>query len=73
MPPAEYPIYVLWTGWPGKALPKDLPPRSTVWQSLDRWNGDGRLGRIHHALYREVREKQGVKPARPRRSSRAKA
>jgi len=25
---------VLWTGCQGKALPKDLPPRSTVWEYL---------------------------------------
>ena len=27
----------LWTGCPWKALPKDLPPRSTVWEDLDLW------------------------------------
>jgi len=26
---------VLWTGCQWKALPKDLPPRSTVWEYLD--------------------------------------
>ena len=25
-------FYVLWTGCQWKALPKDLPPRSTVWE-----------------------------------------
>ncbi len=50
---------VLWTGCQGKALPKDLPPRSTVWEYLDLWDWDGTLGRIHHALYVEVREKAG--------------
>src|SRR5215207_3438490 len=39
-----------------KALPKDLPPRSTVWEYLDLWDWGGTLGRIHHALYVEVRE-----------------
>src|SRR5829696_2802797 len=52
-------FYVLWTGCQWKALPKDLPPRSTVWEYLDRWDWDGTLGRIHHALYVEVREKAG--------------
>src|SRR5215204_4774560 len=42
-----------------KALPKDLPPRSTVWEYLDLWDWGGTLGRIHHALYVEVREKVG--------------
>jgi transposase len=52
-------FYVLWTGCPWKALPKDLPPRSTVWEDLDLWDWDGTLGRIHHALYVEVRETAG--------------
>ncbi len=52
-------FYVLWTGCPWKALPKDFPPRSTVWEYLDLWDWDGTLGRIHHALYVDVREKAG--------------
>ena len=28
-------FYVLWTGCQRKALPKDLPPRGTVWEYLD--------------------------------------
>ncbi len=52
-------FYVLWTGCQWKALPKDLPPRSTVWEYLDLWDWDGTLGRIHHALYVAVREKAG--------------
>ena len=52
-------FYVLWTGYQWKALPKDLPPRSTVWEYLDLWDWDGTLGRIHHALYVEVREQAG--------------
>ena len=51
-------FYVLWTGRQ-KALPKDPPPRGTVWEYLDLWDWDGTLGRIHHALYIEVREKAG--------------
>ena len=52
-------LYLLWTGCQWKALPKDLPPRSTVWDYLDRWDWDGTLTRIHHALYVEAREKAG--------------
>ena len=40
-------------------MPKGLPPRSTVWEYLDLWDWDGTLGRIHHVLYVEVREKAG--------------
>ena len=52
-------LYVLWTGCQWKALPKDLPPRSTVWEYLDLWDWDGTLNRIHHALYVEAREQAG--------------
>lgn len=52
-------FYLLWTGCQWKALPRDLPPRSTVWEYLDRWEWDGTLSRIHHALYVEVRERAG--------------
>ena len=50
-------FYVLWTGW--KALPKDLPPKSTVHDYLELWNWDGTLERIHHALYVAQREEEG--------------
>ena len=53
-------FYVLWTGCQWKALPKDLPPRSTVWEYMDLWEWDGTLNRIHHALYVEVREAAGL-------------
>src|SRR5688572_20656792 len=52
-------FHVLWTGCQWKALPKDLPPRSTVWEYLDLWDWDGKLSRIHHALYVEVGEAAG--------------
>ena len=65
-------FYVLWTGCQWKALPKDLPPRSTVWEYLDLWDWDGTLERIHHALYVEVRENAGRERARRRRSSTAR-
>src|SRR5215210_5961614 len=38
------------------SLPKDLPPRSTVNDYFCRWNDDGTLDRIHHALYVRCRE-----------------
>jgi len=52
-------FYVLWTGCQWKALPKDLPPKSTVYDYLDLWNWDGTLERIHHGLYVAVREQAG--------------
>ena len=50
-------MYVLSTGCQWRALPKDLPPRSTVLGYLYLWNWDGTLERIHHALYLKCREK----------------
>ena len=52
-------FYVLWTGCQWKALPKDLPPKSTVHDYLELWNWDGTLERVHHALYVAVREEAG--------------
>jgi transposase len=52
-------MYVLSTGCQWRALPKDLPPRSTVNDYLRRWDYDRTLDRIHHALYVLCREKAG--------------
>ena len=57
-------MYVLSTGCQWRALPKDLPPRSTVHGYLDLWNWDGTLERIHHALYVKCRE-QAERDASP--------
>jgi len=62
-------FYVLWTGCQWKALPKDLPPRSTVWEYLDLWQWDGTLERIHHVLYVAVRSRRAARRARRRQSS----
>jgi transposase len=52
-------FYVLWTGCQWKALPKDLPSKSTAHWYFMLWNWDGTLERIHHALYVSVREQEG--------------
>ena len=49
-------MYVLSTGCQWRAIPKDLPPRSTVYDYFDLWSWDGTLDRIHHALYVKCRE-----------------
>ena len=49
-------MYVLSTGCQWRALPKDLPPRSTVNGYFTLWDYDGTLGRIHQALYVRCRE-----------------
>jgi len=52
-------FYVLSTGCQWLALPKDLPPKSTVHHYFMLWDWDGTLERIHHALYVAVREQEG--------------
>jgi transposase len=49
-------MYILSTGCQWAALPKDLPPRSTVNDYFRRWTDDRTLDRIHHALYVECRQ-----------------
>src|SRR5271165_1396966 len=49
-------MYVLSTGCQWRAIPKDLPPRSTVYDYFDLWSLDGTLDRIHDALYARCRE-----------------
>jgi transposase len=53
-------MYVLSTGCQWRAIPKDLPARSTVHGYLDLWDYDGTLKRLHHALYVWCREKAGL-------------
>jgi transposase len=52
-------LYLLWTGCQWQALPKDLPPKSTVHHYFKLWDWDGTLERIHYALYVAVREQAG--------------
>ena len=52
-------MYILATGCQWRAIPKDLPPRSTLHDYLDLWNHDGTLERIHHVLYMKCREQVG--------------
>jgi len=49
-------MYILGTGCQWRAIPKDLPPRSTLHDYFELWEWDGTLGRIHHALYVKCRE-----------------
>ena len=64
-------MYILSTGCQWRAIPKDLPPKSSVYDYFDLWTYDGTLERIHHALY--VANKLSGKPVRPPPSSTARA
>lgn len=52
-------FYLLSTGCQWDALPKDLPPKSTVYDYFSLWRSDRTLLRLHQALYAEVREAAG--------------
>ena len=49
-------FYLLSTGCQWDALPKDLPPKTTVYDYFSLWRSDRTLLRLHQALYAQVRE-----------------
>jgi len=57
-------LYFLRAGCQWRYLPKDFPPKSTVWRYFDRWRRDGTLDSIHDLLRRKVRATE--KPYHPR-------
>src|SRR6185312_2515529 len=57
-------MYILSTGCQWRAIPKDLPPRSTLHDYFGLWEWDGTLDRIHHALYVKCRV-QAERQAQP--------
>lgn len=57
-------LYVLSTGCQWRALPKEFPPRSTIFYYFGRWEAEGTLRRIHAALYVRCRE-QAERAASP--------
>jgi transposase len=52
-------FYILETGCQWRALPRDLPPRSTVHDYFIRWQCDRTLEKLHHELYVRAREQAG--------------
>src|SRR5438128_3102056 len=57
-------FYILRTGCQWRYLPKDFPPKSTVWRYFDEWRHNGTLDTIHDRLRRKVRAAE--KPYHPR-------
>ena len=57
-------FYILRTGCQWRYLPKDFPPKSTVWRYFDEWRHDGTLDTIHDLLRKKVRTAE--KPYSPR-------
>lgn len=60
-------FYILRTGCQWRYLPKDFPPKSTVWRYFNEWRRDGTLDAIHDLLRRKVRAAE--KPWSPRTSA----
>ena len=54
-------LYILSTGCQWRAIPKDLPPRSTLFHYLAGWEADGTLRRIQAVLYGQCRVQAGRK------------
>jgi transposase len=52
-------MYILSTGCQWRAIPKDFPARSTLFDYLDLWSWDGTLERVHQELYVKCREREG--------------
>jgi transposase len=62
-------FYVLRTGCPWRYLPKDFPPKSTVWRYFNEWRHNGTLDVIHDRLRAKVRTRE--KPHSPRTTASA--
>src|SRR6266566_2080392 len=52
-------FYLLKTGCQWRYLPKDFPPKSTVWGYFNEWRHNGTLEDIHEALRQQVRQQAG--------------
>jgi putative transposase len=57
-------FYLLRTGCQWRYLPRDFPPKSTVWRYFDEWRHNGTLDTIHDRLRTKVRAQ--AKPYSPR-------
>src|SRR5438874_11082049 len=60
-------FYLLRTGCQWRYLPKDFPPKSTVWRYFDEWRHSGTLEAIHDTLRDRVRKQE--KPGHPRHTA----
>ena len=52
-------FYVLRTGCQWRYLPKDFPPKSTVWGYFDEWRHNGLIEAVHDTLREQVRRREG--------------
>ena len=49
-------FYPLSSGCQWRMLPRDFPPKSTVYDYFRDWREDGTWQRLHHALYQRARD-----------------
>jgi putative transposase len=54
-------FYLARTGCQWRYLPKDFPPKSTVWGYFNQWRKNGTLEAIHDALREAIRRQEGRK------------
>ena len=52
-------MYVLGTGCQWRYIPKDFPPKGTVYRYFSLWHRHGTLDKIHRVLYEKCREQAG--------------
>jgi transposase len=60
-------FYLLRTGCQWRYLPKDFPPKSTVWGYFKQWRDNGTLEAIHNTLRDRLRKEE--KPGQPRHTA----
>ncbi len=46
-------MYMVSTGCQWRYVSRDLPPRSTLFGYLQRWNDDGTMEKMHYPLYQD--------------------
>jgi putative transposase len=55
-------FYLVRTGCQWRYLPRDFPPKSTVWGYFDEWRHNGTLERMHDVLRDRVRREETSRP-----------
>jgi len=68
--PRKYPLREIWnaifyqlrTGCAWRYLPHDFPPHADVWEHFCRWRDNGTIERVHDALRKQVRTRDGRDP-----------
>src|SRR5262249_62099991 len=62
-------FYILRTGCQWEFLPREFPPKSTVWGYFDQWRKNGTLELIHDTLRERGRRGGELRGARRRREA----